>query len=450
MKCPYPECGKEVDTTYFKDGAGQCNNCNRIIEYDDTITIDNLKKIITENFGKEAWNDFDIIISVPSIMLLKDISNPLGLILEGAPSSNKTTLLSLLYGHYKVYHCDDFTPKAFISHAANIKEKDKRKNDLLPKIKDKLFIVPELAPMFNKRKEDLIENLGILTRVFDGEGLITSSGLGTRKYEGEYLFTFIGATTPISKVVWNTLGKLGNRWLSLTIKKKEKSEEYLLTDVIGKKAFREKINACKPPARKFLTDLIDENGGLYTIDWDRENDNKEIKKKLVKLTKLVVKLRAPLQIWKERDDSNDKNQFAFTSPIIEEPERLLTLFYNLARGHAIAHRRTKLNESDWKIVLRVGLSTMPYERAHLFKVLLEHGGQIHSEEIQKKMSVSQSTASRIMETLKVLQIVEEATSPKNLEKIIALKKEFEWILKEEVIVEKEKPIKEPIQESDGV
>ena len=47
-----------------------------------------------------------------------------------------------------------------------------------------------------------MELIGILTRVFDGEGLETDSGVrGRRGYKGEDFFTLMGATTPFDKRV---------------------------------------------------------------------------------------------------------------------------------------------------------------------------------------------------------------------------------------------------------
>jgi hypothetical protein len=45
-----------------------------------------------------------------------------------------------------------------------------KKIDLLPKIRNKLFLTPELSPMFSVKDDDLNEILGILTRVADGQG----------------------------------------------------------------------------------------------------------------------------------------------------------------------------------------------------------------------------------------------------------------------------------------
>src|SRR5947207_1396495 len=60
-------------------------------------------------------------LAVAATLLLEDQQNPVPLNYEGAPSSQKTTLVDF-YNRAgdKVYRSDKFTPKAFVSHAASI------------------------------------------------------------------------------------------------------------------------------------------------------------------------------------------------------------------------------------------------------------------------------------------------------------------------------------------
>lgn len=78
--------------------------------------------------------------------------------------------------------------------------------DLLPRIRHKVFLFPELAPLFGLRNEDLLGSFSILTRVLDGQGLSTDSGVhGRRGHTGDYIFAWIGCTTPIPTTC-------GRRW----------------------------------------------------------------------------------------------------------------------------------------------------------------------------------------------------------------------------------------------
>jgi hypothetical protein len=156
-------------------------------------------------------------LSIAATLLLEDQQNPVALNLEGPPSSQKTTLIDFFHkADDKVYRSDKFTPKSFVSHAASISRERLNEIDLLPRIRHRLFLIPELAPLFGVRNEDLLENFSILTRVFDGSGLSTDSGVhGQRGHTGDYLFAWIGCTTPIEHRVWKTMGKLGSRLLFL-------------------------------------------------------------------------------------------------------------------------------------------------------------------------------------------------------------------------------------------
>lgn len=391
------------------------------------MKLEELKEIFETHFP-EGWEDYKIILSIPATLLLKDLSNPVGLIIEGAPSSQKTTYLSLLYDSHIVFHTDNFTPKSFVTHAANIKEEEKSKIDLLPKIRDKLFIVPELAPTFHKRKEDLVENLSTLTRVFDGEGYFSNTGLTSRGYKGEYLFAFIGATTPLTKQIWDTIGKLGNRWIALSIITEDKSEDDLL-GVMQDTDYKIKIRKCKAATTEFMQELFKD--GCYKIEWNKKEDNEQILRKIANLVQLVRKLRAPVQVWKEGDKSDE--HYEFRTPVVEGEERLLTILYSFARGHAILHGRTKLNEEDWKATLRIGLSTMPYERVQLFRILLKHKGLLHKETLAKELNCSERQALRIMTQLAVLKVVDKTKETGDTlqeESVICLKPEFEWVLRE--------------------
>jgi hypothetical protein len=136
-------------------------------------------------------------ISAQCSLLLAQAEGCVALVLEGPASSGKTTALNLLMGQplrdgKLVWVSDSFTPAAFLSHAANRTAEELDKNDLLPHIRHKTFIVPDLAPTFSAREEDLTKNVGVLTRVLDGQGYESDSGThGHRGPVGDYRFTLL-------------------------------------------------------------------------------------------------------------------------------------------------------------------------------------------------------------------------------------------------------------------
>src|SRR5262249_11860117 len=124
---------------------------------------------------------------------------------------------------------DDFTPAAFVSHAANRTTKALEKIDLLPRIKDKVMLTKELAPLFRNDEKEQRANFARLTSVLDGNGYTTNSGThGQRGYEGRFVFHWIGATTPIPDHTHRVMAQLGNRILFYETTGKEPTEEELM------------------------------------------------------------------------------------------------------------------------------------------------------------------------------------------------------------------------------
>ncbi len=64
---------------------------------------------------------------------------------------------------------------------------------MLPRIKNKFFLTPELAPTFAAKDDDLLQVLGIMTRILDGHGYESDTGAhGHRGYNEEIMFTWVG------------------------------------------------------------------------------------------------------------------------------------------------------------------------------------------------------------------------------------------------------------------
>jgi hypothetical protein len=141
------------------------------------------------------------VLAVCATMALKGRTKPLSLMFEGGSGSGKTAVLQMLFSttllnmaRY-VYRSDKFTPRSFVTHAANVKESDLAKIDMLPQLKDKVLVCKELAPIFRGREEEMRENFSTLISVLDGKGFTSNTGMrGKRGYENSILF--IGSERP--------------------------------------------------------------------------------------------------------------------------------------------------------------------------------------------------------------------------------------------------------------
>ena len=107
---------------------------------------------------------------------------------------------------------------SFVTHSARATADQLAKADLLPKIRFKILLTPELSTIFRGKPDELAERFSIITRVLDGQGLTTDSGThGRRGYTGDYLFAWIGGTTPFHDTVWEVMAQLGCRLFFLVM-----------------------------------------------------------------------------------------------------------------------------------------------------------------------------------------------------------------------------------------
>ena len=195
---------------------------------DTPMSFEQWQSIIAANFPAYS-RSAEVCASVVAQLLLNDVANPFALALVDVPASGKTITLNFFNVPELVYATDSFTPASFVSHASNVKREDLAKVDLLPRIRWRAMIVRDLAPIFGAKEDDLLRNLGILTRVLDGEGLQTDSGVhGGRGYEGDYLFMLLAGTTPIPPRVFKVMGTLGSRLFFLALHPRIKTHDELI------------------------------------------------------------------------------------------------------------------------------------------------------------------------------------------------------------------------------
>ena len=112
-----------------------------------------------------------------------------------------------------------------VSHSTAVKKEELAKIDMLPKIKNKFLLTPELSPTFAKKDDDLIEILGILTRILDGHGYESDTGAhGHRGYNEPMMFVWAGAAVDIPYKVHKYLGTLGPKLYFLRLPNNSHSE----------------------------------------------------------------------------------------------------------------------------------------------------------------------------------------------------------------------------------
>jgi hypothetical protein len=337
------------------------------------------------------------------------------------------------------FFTDNFSAKSFVSHSTAVKRQELEQIDLLPKIRNKLFLTPELSPTFTKKDDDLIEVLGIITRVLDGHGYESDTGAhGHRGYHGEYMFTWVGAAVDIPWKVHKYLGTLGPKLYFLRLPKVFKNDEeyraYINNDdfILKTKEIEQSLIDYLNWFEQYPNGEIINN--LVKIHWNKDNkDDQNAIGIIIKLGKLLAHLRGVVPTWETRESQG--LEYAYTFANIEEPDRAMIQLRNLARGHALSQGRNYLTMQDIPLLINVVLSTASMERARIFNLLLEFGGTLTTTEIEQSLNVSDKTAKRTMAELKAIELVsvsEVVTDHGGSSELqIILFDQFKWFLSPE-------------------
>lgn len=182
-----------------------------------------------------------------------------------------------------------------------------------------------------------------MTRILDGKGYKSVSGVhGLRGYDDEMMFTWIGAAVDIPYKVHKLLTTLGPRLYFFRIPKIDSNmisdNDYY--DQINTKDFANKITDIKNALFNYL-DWFDicpiqiedqeKYGLLKKIEWNFFANKKDAEIYIIKLARLLAHLRAVVPTWHTQDTQG--SGYAYSLPIIEEPDRAITVLTNLARGH---------------------------------------------------------------------------------------------------------------------
>jgi hypothetical protein len=377
----------------------------------------------------ELWEPLEFVLSMTKILNLKDCTLPFAGILLGSPSSWKTVAIELLRGLQNTFYTDNFTAKSFVSHNTSVPREQLVDIDLLPRIRNKAFLTPELGPTFAKKDEDLVEIIGIITRILDGHGFESDSGAhGHRGYNGTYMFVLIGAAVDIPWKVHKLLGTIGPKLYFLRLRKSEKSEDQYLSE-LKNDDFNERISEIKELMIDYqnwfhVCPLIELENKLSKIKWDSQKDDENALRIIVRLASLLSHLRGVVQTRETKDTQG--TEYAYTFATTEMPSRAMTQLRNLGRGHSLLKGRNYITMEDISLLVKVVLSTAAIERVLIFDLLIANRGRLTTSQIVDSLNTTPPTAKRTMAEFKALELVNIISlgHEENAEKQIILEDEF--------------------------
>jgi len=395
---------------------------------------ENLRNITLENMPK-LWPGLEFALSVRAILNIKNCTLPFAGIILGPSSSLKTVIIELFRGYSNTFYTDNFSAKSLVSHNSSIKKEKLKEIDMLPKIKNKFFLTPELAPIFSAKDEDLLQVLGILTRVLDGHGYENDTGAqGHRGYNEDIMFTWLGAAVDIPFRVHKQLSVLGPKLYFFRLSKSEETEDtyYNQRDEI----FQDKKQKIRAALLEYLTYFetnlnaeFEPDNPLPKIRLSPKEDEELPHRYIIRLAKLLARLRAIVPTWETRDTQG--SGYAYTFANIEDPTRAIEVLRNLARGHALSQGRESITVDDIPVVINTVLSTASIERVRILDLLIANDGTLTTSQIEICLDISSPTARRTMTELKATGLVDMVSASAPEESKITLKREFSWFLTEE-------------------
>lgn len=381
------------------------------------------------------WPGLEFVLSAKSILNIKGCTLPFAGILLGPPSCLKTVNIELFRKWPQTYYTDNFSARSFVSHSTAVSREQLQEIDMLPRIRNKLFLTPELAPTFAAKDEELIQVLGIMTRILDGHGYESDTGAhGHRGYNERMMFVWLGAAVDIPRKVHKHLATLGPKLYFLRLSAFNKSEDDYFKQLGDD--FEAKIKEIHTALFEYLKYFescpraVIENE-VPKILWDDTKDEESAVRQIIKLGQLLAHLRGVVSTWETQGTQG--SDYSYCMPTIEEPGRAITQLRNLARGHALIKGRNSITSDDIPIVIKVVLSTASIERATIFDILISHKGTLTTSVITRSLNVTAHTAHRTMTELSALGLVDSTalTNTPNSEKKITLKADFSWFLSEE-------------------
>jgi hypothetical protein len=370
-------------------------------------------------------------LAVVCSMAFKGRTKPIAVMFESPSGFGKSAVVQMFFpisdsngnsvaGMY-TYRCDKFSPKSFVSHAANISLDKLKDVDLLPKLKNKTLVTKEMAPIFRGREQDIQENFSIIIPVLDGKGLLTDSGTkGRRGYDGNILFNWLGATTPIPPKTHRLMSQLGTRLLFFEIPGDLPTEEDLLAYAESDEASHAE-GACQTAVNQFIVSFfLTHNVG--TVAPESIVIHRERARELVRLAYLVAHGRR--EIHCERDKGI---WVPVSAGRPEGPHKVLNYFKEMARAHALIHERAEITAEDMEMVTNLAISCIPH---HLRPILrrLRSVDSITSSECEKLCSVSRPTARRYLVELALTgigQLPKAEEEPITL--TLTLSPDFSWL-----------------------
>lgn len=351
----------------------------------------------TRNLG--MVNDY-VVETVLSTYISKELgkANPLWLLLVGAPSSNKTQLVTLLRHAPDTLAVDVMTSNPFISGA----KQSENPQDLLPQLDGKCFIVKDYTSFFGRSEETVKQLLSDLVSIYDGEFTKHSSSRGTVEYQAT--FSHIGCVTSEGlKMRQKYMNMVGARFLTMRIPPLTDKQQEDCFDIAW---------ANDLPARFIEASKAAISHVMNVCEKIRAGENlrpmdKSLRKRLNLLAQLIAKARGVIKSQTNtftNEHGEDVTHTEIADVQIEEPFRALHQLRRLC--DSLAHLRGKAEVTMGEVTTArlVALSSMPVNRAEILSVFQRHE-RVTAKQAAETLNQNHKTTKRHLDELHRLGVL---------------------------------------------
>jgi len=326
-------------------------------------------------------------LAVSAIRCLKDNTQPVALIAIGSPSSGKSTPLSFLAPDGDAdelarffHHTDHFTAASFVSHQASKTADRLAEVDLLPRIRNKTLLTPELAPLFRSRGNDLSKSMATLAAVLDGRGYVSHSGAhGERGHRGQHNFGWLGASTPLSSTAFRELALIGPKIFMFDVTRRRVNALELACAAAARDDSAA-LEECRAAVRRLVIELYwsfpPGSVPIASVSIDRAR---------LHLIALWTELMTVLRAAKDHEP--------------EYPERPLKVLRLIAAGSALAHGRLAVDDFDLALVGHVAMSSAGNNLPRILRGVLLRGGAVSTPELAADSGLTDPTVRHYMRLL---------------------------------------------------
>lgn len=367
----------------------------------------------------------NVCLAVFGAMSLKGRTKPLSVMFEAPSGAGKSAVVQMAFPmgddlRLNVYRSDKFTPKSFVTHAANVKAEDLDKMDLLPKLEDKVLITKEMAPLFRGRVEELQDNFSILIAVLDGKGLLSDTGMrGQRGYDRSIIFNWLGCTTPLPASTHRLMSQLGTRLLFFELPAFEVTDEQLLEYAESGDPGGAEME-CQQVMNDFLVQFYKEHP-VGSVEPKSIEFPQLLLKELIRWATFLTTGRAELK-WD--DQIKGSEPIAANPP--EAPFKVVTYFKDLAYGNALINGRSRVDRSDLDLIGEIAISSIP---GHLRPIIREMrlGEAVQTNCVARLCRVTAPTARNYLMELALLGIADLKKGVSGNPDQIVLSPKYQWL-----------------------